>query len=167
MDTMETKKIFWLRILTCAVVAILVLLIGLSIMVFRTLHSVHTFERRIDVVLTRVETVSEQLEELDIEAMVSTVNDVTRQLEASEITESIQSLTEITADLKDIDWRAIADHADSAVVQAEKSMAAAERALDTVQETMDAMDLTGLVKAIQDLKTAVEPLTALGSLLKR
>ena len=38
---------------------------------------------------------------------------------------------------------------------------------EPVQETMDAMDLTGLVKAIQDLKTAVEPLTALGSLLKR
>ena len=167
MDTMENKKIFWLRILTCAVVAILVLLIGLSIIMFRTLHTMRSFEQRVDVVLSRVETVSEHLEELDIERVVSTVNDVTQQLEAADIAETLRSLQQIAGELKDVDWKTMAEHMDDAMVQAKSSMETAEETLRTVQETMETMDLKGLNKAIQDLKAVIEPLSALSALLKK
>ncbi|MBQ3277290.1 MAG: hypothetical protein IJH47_09615 [Oscillospiraceae bacterium] len=166
MDTPEAKKLAWLRILTGCVAAILVLMLVLTVSMFRTLRSIQQFEGRVDKILTRVETVSAQLEELDVEKMVATVNGVARELEASDITETLQSLQKVAGDLKEVDWAALAERADETMTQAKSSLEVTEEALRSVQAAVEVLDVEGLSGAIQDLKAAIEPLTALGKLLR-
>ena len=166
MDTPEAKKLAWLRILTGCVAAILVLMLVLTVSMFRTLRSIQQFEGRVDKILTRVETVSAQLEELDGEKMVATVNGVARELEASDITETLQSLQKVAGDLKEVDWAALAERADETMTQAKSSLEVTEEALRSVQAAVEVLDVEGLSGAIQDLKAAIEPLPALGKLLR-
>ena len=160
MEELEKKRLTWLKILTCAVLAVLVLMLCLAGGVLHTVRVVGRYEGRIDSILTRTEAVTAELEALDTAALVSTVNGVSAQLQEADLRATLDSLQSVSAQLEAVDWKDLSESIDAAADQAETT-------LEVLQESLSALDLKTMNQAIQDLKTAVEPLTEFAALFKR
>ena len=73
----------------------------------------------------------------------------------------------MSAQLDAVDWKDLAESIDAAADQAETTLARAEKTLTVLQGSLEVLNLNALNQAIQDLKTAIEPLSELATLFKR
>ena len=159
MNDLDKQKLFWLRIMTVGVIAVFVLMLVFTIGAVSAAQTLRSYETRIDAVLTRAETVSADLEALDTAGLVSTVNGISEQLREADIASTLESLGNTAAELESIDWKDTLDKLNAAAGQAEETMRLA-------RESMEKMDIESLTQAIQELRDAVAPMAALGSLFR-
>ena len=167
MEELEKKRLAWQKIQTCALLAVLVLMLCTAGGILYSARMIGKYESRVDNILTRMEAVTVELEELDTETLVSTVNGVSSQLQEADLKSTLDSLQSVSAQLDAVDWKELAESIDAAADQAETTLTQAEKTLEVLQGTLQVLNLNALNQTIQDLKTAVEPLTEFAALFKR
>ena len=139
METGSSDMVKWERIKAGLLCCILLVLVVFTAGVFSLLRSLRSYEDTVQSILTRVDVMTGQLEELDVEGMVAAANEVTRTLEET-------------------DLAGIAENVDALVLRARDSLTTAEETLAQASEKLDALDVDALNQAIEDLKKAIEPL---------
>ena len=102
---------------------------GENISVIVLVGSLRQYEARINTIVGRLETVSVQLEELDVEKAVRTANDVTEALDAEKISEIVDTLNDVAKDLGSVDWAKLAGNVNDVAGDAQTNLADAEVAL--------------------------------------
>lgn len=165
MDHADKKNIPWLPILTGISAGILLLLLILSVGLLRIGRTLGQYEKRLDTIVTRLETATQELEELDIQGLVSTVNALTRDLDREEVADTIHSLHGIADQLRQVEWEELSESVTAAAVQAKESLAGIEQTMAELEAAVDRMDIDALNKAIVDMKDAIAPLAALNNAL--
>lgn len=165
MDHAGKRKNLWLPILTGLSAGILLLLLILSIGIFRAGHTLKQYEDRLDTIVSRMETATEELEELDLQGLVATVNGLTQDMDRTEIVDTIHSLHEITDQLSQVEWAEMSESITAAAVQAKESLAGIEQTMAEMEAAVDKMDIDALNKAVTDMKDAIAPLAALNNAL--
>ncbi len=139
METGSSDMVKWERIKAGLLCCILLVLVAFTAGVYSLLHDLRSYEDTVQSILTRVDVMTGQLEELDVEGMVAAANEVTRTLEET-------------------DLAGIAENVDALVLRARDSLVTAEETLAQAGEKLDALDVDALNQAIEDLKKAIEPL---------
>lgn len=165
MNQAGKRNIPWLPILTGISAGILLLLLILSVGLLRIGRTLGQYEDRLDTIVTRLETATQELEELDIQGLVSTVNGLTRDLDRTEILDTIHSLHGIAEQLSQVEWEELSESVTAAAAQAKESLAGIEQTMAELEAAVDRMDIDALNKAIVDMKDAIAPLAALNNAL--
>ena len=161
MTERKNDPLFWEKLRTGLLAAILVVLLVFSVSFAVTANRLSRYESQIADIVDRLDRVSAQLDALDMEAAVRTVNEMTDALEAVKIAEIVDSLQDVSAQLRTVDWENLAGNVNDLAVQAQESLIAAQEALGKASASMDQIDFEALNQAIADLKTVVEPLAKL------
>lgn|GEM_PF-558770 len=160
MSERKTDPLFWEKLRTWLLGAILLVLLVFSAVFVSAAVRLNRYEAQIGEIVDRLDRVSAQLDELDTEAMVRTVNEVTDALEAAKIARIVDSLQDVSDQLRAVDWEELAGNVNDLALQAQESLETAREALSKASVTMDEIDLETLNQAISDLKDVVEPLAA-------
>ncbi len=154
MEGRQKDVLYYEKLRTIFLGVILMVLAALLIGALVLVGSLRQYEARINTIVGRLETVSVQLEELDVEKAVRTANDVTEALDAEKISEIVDTLNDVAKDLGSVDWAKLAGNVNDVAGDAQTKLADAEMALQKINE----LDITSLNQAIQDLQDVIEPL---------
>lgn len=156
----ETKKdsFFWEKVKTALLSVIALLLLIFVALMGATVFTLAQYETQVQSIVDRLDRVTAQLDELDIEGLVQTVNSVSQSLDSEQVAGIVGSLEEISAQLAAIDMTEMGKNINDLLVQAQASLANAEEALAKASETLDAIDIEALNNAIADLKAVIQPL---------
>ena len=157
----KNDPLFWEKLRTGLLAAILTVLLVFSVSFAVTAVRLGRYESQIVDIVDRLDRVSAQLDELDMEVAVRTVNEMTDALEAAKIAEIVDSLSDVSGQLRAVDWEKLAGNVNDLAVQAQESLVTAQEALAKASASMDQIDFEALSQAIADLKTVVEPLAKL------
>lgn len=158
MDKKKTDSIFWEKVKTALLIAIVILLLAFVAMLGVVFHALGQYGTQVQNIVTRLDRVTAQLDGLDINGLVETVNSVSQNLQSEQVAGIVASLEEISAQLAEIDMTEIGENINNLLVQAQTSLDNAEEALAKATETLDAIDIDALNSAIADLKAVIEPL---------
>ncbi len=154
MENKEKDVLYYEKMRTKLLAAILAVLVLLMAAVGIGLGTVVRYGSQIGDIITRLETVSRELEELDLEKMVATANEVTDAIEAAKLAEIMDSLNDVSSQLRDVDWKGISGNLSEVVSHAQESLEDAQDAL----EQINSIDISALNQAIRDLQDVIEPL---------
>ena len=104
MEGRQKDVLYYEKLRTIFLGVILMVLAALLIGALVLVGSLRQYEARTNPRGGRLETVSVQLEELDVEKAVRTANDVTEALDAEKISEIVDTLNDVAKDLGSVDW---------------------------------------------------------------
>lgn len=157
MTEFEKKQLKYSRILTMAVVALLVIVLLTAAVLLGTLFR---YNSRIDRIVTDLETVTTQLGQLDVEHLVATVNDFSDELADVDVESIVSSLESLTQQLDAIPWAEVAENINGLAVTAQESLGQVEKSLGGAITALNTLDIEKLNQAIGDLQAVIEPLAA-------
>ena len=146
--------------------AVLAVLVIFTVAVGVMLVQIRSYAASAGQVIDRLNQVTAALEDLDTERMVATANQVTEALDKAKIDEMAESLSQVAAQLAQVDWESLGTNINALAIQAQESLATAEKELIKAGEVIDEMDIAALNQAVKDLQAAVEPLAKLANLFK-
>ena len=155
MEELERKRLHWQKV--TAVVCVL-LLIVVTVSAALAVIGVRRYAPRIEHIVSRLDSVTAELDALDTQRLVDTVNGLTEQLEAAQLADTLDSLRAIAAQLENVDWAALEQSTGDMLAQAQKCLAAAEEALTAVNDAAEKLDVEGLNSAVTDLLAVMQPL---------
>lgn len=155
MEELERKRLYWQKVTAIACVA---LLIVVTVSAALTVISVRRYAPRIEHIVSRLDSVTAELDSLDTQRLVDTVNGLTEQLEAAQLADTLDSLRATAAQLENVDWAVLEQSTGDMLAQAQKSLAAAEEALTAVNDAAEKLDVEGLNSAVTDLLAVMQPL---------
>ena len=154
---MESKPkdiLYYEKLRTTLLGAILVVLLALLIGALVLMAGLRRYEARIGGIVDRLETVSRQLEALDVEKLVATANELTDAVDAAKVEEIVASLHEIAGKLSEVDWEDLTGNINSVAATTSESLADAQAALQKLKD----LDIESLNEAIAELQDVIEPL---------
>ena len=117
--------------------------------------NLYRYGQRVDRIVERLDTVSEQLEELDTKKLVQTANALSESLDPEKIEEIVTALDEVSKTLNEVDWASLSESLSEVAASAQERLDDAREAL----EKLDSVDLDSLNESIAKLKEVIEPLT--------
>ena len=158
MEQKQNQPFFWEKVKAALLLAILAVLLVFAVMAGLTFHGLRQYDAQIQDVVARVDRLTAELDQLDVENLVRTANTVSQALGEEEIAGMLDNLKEITLQLSELDLAELGGNISELLTQAQESMANAEAALAKAGETIDALDIEALNTAISDLQTVIEPL---------
>ena len=141
-----------LRTVFLGVIMLLLLALLIGAVVFTV--TLRQYEKRINTIVDRLESVSEQLDALDVEQLVTTVNDLSQAVDAAKIDEIVTSLNEVSKQLSEVDWTELTGNINAVAVSTQTSITDVQEALQKLKD----LDIESLNKAITDLTAVIEPL---------
>ena len=156
MENKHSDPLFYEKLRTAFLGAILLVLLALLIGAAAFVIHLRQYETRIGGIVDRLDTVSSQLQELDVENIVSTANEVTAAIDQAKVDEIVSSLSSVSRQLSEVDWVELTDNINTVATDAQASLADAQEALQKVKD----LDIESLNQAITDLQAVVEPLAA-------
>ena len=155
MEELERKRLHWQKVTAVVCVLLLIIVTASSALAF---ISVRRYAPRIEHIVSRLDTVTAELDALDTQRLVDTVNGLTEQLEAAQLADTLDSLRTIAAQLEDVDWASLEQSTGDMLTQAQKSLTAAEEALTAVNDAAEKLDVEGLNTAVTELLAVMQPL---------
>ena len=155
MEELERKRLHWQKVTAVVCVLLLIVVTASSALAF---ISVRRYAPRIEHIVSRLDTVTAELDALDTQRLVDTVNGLTEQLEAAQLADTLVSLRTIATQLEDVDWASLEQSTGDMLSQAQKSLTAAEEALTAVNDAAEKLDVEGLNTAVTELLAVMQPL---------
>ena len=155
MDGDRKQLLRYEKLRTALLGAVLAVLTALLIGAILLAVNLYRYERRIDSIVERLDTVSEQLEKLDTEKLVQTANALSESLDPEKIEEIVTALDEVSKTLNEVDWASLSESLSEVAASAQERLDDAREAL----EKLDSVDLDSLNESIAKLKEVIEPLT--------
>ena len=154
MEELERKCLHWQKV-TAVVCVLLFIVVTVSsaLAVIGVRHA-----PRIEHIVSRLDSVTAELDTLDTQRLVDTVNGLTEQLEAAQLADTLDSLRTIAAQLENVDWASLEQSTGDMLAQAQKSLTAAEEALTAVNDAAEKLDVEGLNTAVTELLAVMQPL---------
>ena len=156
--TMEDDRKELLRyekLRTALLGAVLAVLTALLVGAILLAVNLYRYGQRVDRIVERLDTVSEQLEKLDTEKLVQTANALSESLDPEKIEEIVTALDEVSKTLNEVDWASLSESLSEVAASAQERLDDAREAL----EKLDSVDLDSLNESIAKLKEVIEPLT--------
>ena len=160
MESNQKDVLYYEKLRTFFLGAIFFLLVALLCGAIIFACSLRHYEKQISNIVDRLETVSLQLEELDVEQLVKTTNELAEVLDAERIDEIIASLNTVAKQLSEVDWTELSGNINDVAATARGNLADAEEALTKLKD----LDIETLNKSIQDLQNVIEPMSKLAGL---
>jgi predicted PurR-regulated permease PerM len=161
MEQSKEKTVSMEKLKVGLLAAILAVLMIFTIAIGVMLFEVKSYADTAGEIINRLNQVSAALDDLDSARMVATANQMTEALENAKIDEVVESLSQVSAQLAQVDWEIMGANINAMAVQAQESMATAEKELVKAGEAIDEMDIPALNQAIKDLQAVIEPLAKL------
>ena len=155
MDDVRKELLRYEKLRTALLGAVLVVLSALLIGALVLTVSLHRYAPQIKDTVERLDKVSEQLEELDVENLVRPANALSESLDPERIEAIITALDDVSRTLNEVDWASLSESLSDAASAAQERLDDAREAL----EKLDSVDLDSLNESIGKLKEAIEPLT--------
>ena len=155
MEAYEKRSLRWQRLTALFMAAIFILLLWAAVGISKLAKGVERYGESADVIISRMEDFTAQLEALDLEGLTVTLTALSEDLEDADIaglTASIQDM------LNSVDWRALSENLNTVAGDAQESLLLCEEALQKAIEAIDKLDIETLNDAITDLRSVVEPL---------
>ncbi len=162
MEGKQAELLRYEKLRTVFLGAILVVMLALLIGAAVLAVGLRQYCVQISNIVDRMETVSAQLEELDVEKLVKTANSITDAVDAAQIEEIVTALNEISRELSEVDWNSLAGDLSEVAKSAQATLSTAQKSLKDFSE----LDIEALNKAISDLQDAVEPLAKFAKLFE-
>ncbi len=162
MEGKQAELLRYEKLRTVFLGAILVVMLALLIGAAVLAVGLRQYCVQISNIVDRMETVSAQLEELDVEKLVKTANSITDAVDAAQIEEIVTALNEISRELSEVDWNSLAGDISEVAKSAQATLSTAQKSLKDFSE----LDIEALNKAISDLQDAVEPLAKFAKLFE-
>ena len=155
MEELERKRLHWQKVTAIVCVLLLIVVTASSALAF---ISVRRYAPRIEHIVSRLDTVTAELDALDTQRLVDTVNGLTEQLKAAQLADTLDSLRTIAAQLENVDWASLEKSTGDILAQAQRSLAEAEKALTAVNDAAEKLDVEGLNTAVTELLAVMQPL---------
>lgn len=155
MEELERKRLYWQKVTAIACVLLLIVVTASSAL---AIISVRRYAPRIEHIVSRLDSVTAELDALDTQRLVDTVNGLTGELEEAQLADTLSSLRSIAAQLENVDWAALEQSTGDMLAQAQKSLTAAEEALTAVNDAAEKLDVEGLNTAVTELLAVMQPL---------
>ena len=152
MDDVQKQLLRYEKLRTALLGAVLVCLLALLIFALVFAVNLRRYQTRIDVIVDRLDRVSEQLEELDVDKLVRTTNALSEALDPEKIDEIVTALDEVSHTLNEVDWASLSESLSEASAAAQERLDDARDAL----EKLDSVDLDSLNESIGKLKETLE-----------
>ncbi len=154
MEKREKDVLYYEKLRTIFLGAILAVLLALLIGALAVTMSFRRYTSQIRTIVDRMETVSAQLEELDVEKLVRTTNELSDVLDAAKIDDIVTSLHDVSNELSEVEWKELATNVNELAEAAQESINDVKVSLDKVKE----LDFETLNQSIRDLSKVIEPL---------
>ena len=148
MEELERKRLHWQKVTAVVCILLLIVVTASSALAF---VGVRRYAPRIEHIVSRLDSVTAELDALDAQRLVDTVNGLTGELEKAQLADTLDSLRTISAQLEKVDWAALEQSTGDMLAQAQKSLAAAEEALTAVNDAAEKLDVEGLNTAVTEL----------------
>lgn len=158
MEQKNAQPFFWEKVKAGLLLGILIVLILFAVVAGGALRTLRQYDMQVQNIITRLDRLTAQLDQLDTEGLVQTVNAVSEALGDEEVTEMLATLRELSGELNELDLAELGGDLKDLVAQAQESIAGAEETLAKAAETIDGIDIKALNAAISDLQTVIEPL---------
>ena len=142
MEELERKRLHWQKVTAVVCILLLIVVTASSALAF---VGVRRYAPRIEHIVSRLDSVTAELDALDAQRLVDTVNGLTGE-------------RTISAQLEKVDWAALEQSTGDMLAQAQKSLAAAEEALTAVNDAAEKLDVEGLNTAVTELLAVMQPL---------
>ena len=155
MDDDRKQLLRYEKLRTALLGAVLAVLTALLIGAVLLAVNLYRYGQRVDRIVERLDTVSEQLEELDTKKLVQTANALSESLDPEKIEEIVTALDEVSKTLNEVDWASLSESLSEVAASAQERLDDAREALDK----FDSVDLDSLNESIAKLKEVIEPLT--------
>ena len=155
MEELERKRLHWQKVTAVVCILLLSVVTASSALAF---VGVRRYAPRIEHIVSRLDSVTAELDALDAQRLVDTVNGLTGELEKAQLADTLDSLRTISAQLEKVDWAALEQSTGDMLAQAQKSLAAAEEALTAVNDAAEKLDVEGLNTAVTELLAVMQPL---------
>ena len=155
MEELERKRLHWQKVTAVVCILLLIVVTASSALAF---VGVRRYAPRIEHIVSRLDSVTAELDALDAQRLVDTVNGLTGELEKAQLADTLDSLRTISAQLEKVDWAALEQSTGDMLAQAQKSLAAAEEALTAVNDAAEKLDVEGLNTAVTELLAVMQPL---------
>ena len=121
-----------LRTVFLGVIMLLLLALLIGAVIFTV--TLRQYEKRINTIVDRLESVSEQLDALDVEQLVTTVNDLSQAVDAAKIDEIVTSLNEVSKQLSEVDWTELTGNINAVAVSTQTSITDVQEALQKLKD---------------------------------
>ena len=154
MEELERKRLHWQKVTAVVCILLLIVVTASSALAF---VGVRRYAPRIEHIVSRLDSVTAELDALDAQRLVDTVNGLTGELEKAQLADTLDSLRTISAQLEKVDWAALEQSTGDMLAQAQKSLAAAEEALTAVNDAAEKLDVEGLNTAVTELLAVMQP----------
>ena len=105
MESREKDVLYYEKLRTILLGAILAVMLTLLIGAVVLLGSLRHYEAQVSGIVDRLEVVSVQLEKLDVEKLVKTTNELSEAVDAAKIDEIVTSLNTVSKELSEVEWR--------------------------------------------------------------
>lgn len=155
MEELERKRLHWQKVTAVVCILLLIVVTASSALAF---VGVRRYAPRIEHIVSRLDSVTAELDALDAQRLVDTVNGLTGELEKAQLADTLDSLRTISAQLEKVDWAALEQSTGDMLAQAQKSLVAAEEALTAVNDAAEKLDVEGLNTAVTELLAVMQPL---------
>ena len=102
MEELERKRLHWQKVTAVVCILLLIVVTASSALAF---VGVRRYAPRIEHIVSRLDSVTAELDALDAQRLVDTVNGLTGELE--KLADTLDSLRTISAQLEKVDWAAL------------------------------------------------------------
>ena len=119
MEELERKRLHWQKVTAVVCILLLIVVTASSALAF---VGVRRYAPRIEHIVSRLDSVTAELDALDAQRLVDTVNGLTGELEKAQLADTLDSLRTISAQLEKVDWAALGQSTGDMLAQAQKSL---------------------------------------------